>query len=387
MIRQKVRRIGIGIGLVLLLGLSLTLFFYYRNRGLGEEEAKQIAAAYLPAEARFVVSTDQGDRFELVYFDAATGRSYQAEIGKAEAKLESLLVQAVMGTEASSIKIESQAIKSILEAELPGAVLDRYQFVEGSREGLGSIRLDFEWFGYRGRMLLNPETGDLLSYTLREAAQLVIPVNPLEESAAFLTIDEARDRAEALIGPVRIVDMELVERDGGFVYLINATDDKSLHTLTLDAKTGEQLELRSVDQDEFLALPDDAPTTKTPTVTKAATPTVTATPTPEPVTTEAPKPTVTEAPVEPPKLVIPIPTDDDDWDKIVKYAPEISREEAVRIALTRVPGATVSHVEDTDLDEEGGRIVWEIEIEYLDVDYDVIIDAYSGEVISIEVDD
>ncbi|NJP38507.1 PepSY domain-containing protein [Alkalicoccus luteus] len=63
----------------------------------------------------------------------------------------------------------------------------------------------------------------------------------------------------------------------------------------------------------------------------------------------------------------------------------LSEEEAVAIALEEHQG----EVDDIDLEEENGRLVFEIEIENGEggVDADIVIDAYTGEVLSVIYDD
>ncbi|WP_147805045.1 PepSY domain-containing protein [Alkalicoccus halolimnae] len=62
----------------------------------------------------------------------------------------------------------------------------------------------------------------------------------------------------------------------------------------------------------------------------------------------------------------------------------LTEEEAVEIAMREHSGT----LDDIDLDEEGGRLIYEIEIENdsSGVDADIVIDAYSGEVLSVELD-
>jgi uncharacterized membrane protein YkoI len=63
----------------------------------------------------------------------------------------------------------------------------------------------------------------------------------------------------------------------------------------------------------------------------------------------------------------------------------MTEEEASEIALSEHPG----EVDDIDLEEDNGRLVFEIEIENdsTGVDADIVIDAYTGEIISVEYDD
>ncbi|MBM7094285.1 PepSY domain-containing protein [Bacillus sp. H-16] len=63
----------------------------------------------------------------------------------------------------------------------------------------------------------------------------------------------------------------------------------------------------------------------------------------------------------------------------------ISEDEAIEIALREFQG----EVDDVDLEQKDGRLVYDIEIENddTDVEADIIIDAYTGEVISVTFDD
>lgn len=61
----------------------------------------------------------------------------------------------------------------------------------------------------------------------------------------------------------------------------------------------------------------------------------------------------------------------------------ISPEEAGRIALTQFSGT----IDEIELDEEDGRLIYEVEIERGDQEAEIEIDAYTGEVIVIEIDE
>jgi uncharacterized membrane protein YkoI len=61
----------------------------------------------------------------------------------------------------------------------------------------------------------------------------------------------------------------------------------------------------------------------------------------------------------------------------------ISLEEAKKIAL----GAFSGEIEDIELDKEDGRLIYEVEIERGDKEAKIEIDAYTGEVIIIEIDE
>ena len=64
----------------------------------------------------------------------------------------------------------------------------------------------------------------------------------------------------------------------------------------------------------------------------------------------------------------------------------IGTDKAKSIALSNVSGATQSNVRSCKLDRDDGRVMYEVEIIYGTMEYDFEIDAYTGAVISKDVD-
>lgn len=115
----------------------------------------------------------------------------------------------------------------------------------------------------------------------------------------------------------------------------------------------------------------------------------TAIPTPpaaEPSPSRAPEATASPTPIvaEPSPSIPPSPT----VAPVVTSIPDklIGSEAAKNIALSRVPGADASNVVKIDLDHDHGRQVYEIEIMYNMAEYEIKVDAISGEVIEFEID-
>ena len=61
----------------------------------------------------------------------------------------------------------------------------------------------------------------------------------------------------------------------------------------------------------------------------------------------------------------------------------LSYDEVKKIALQKVNGV----VEEIELENEANKAVYEVDIEKNDIDYDLYIDAYSGEIYSVDRDD
>ena len=71
---------------------------------------------------------------------------------------------------------------------------------------------------------------------------------------------------------------------------------------------------------------------------------------------------------------------------VVSSVEAISSDEAVQSALARVPGATVTNVNEFNRDYENGRLEYEGEIHYNGYEYDFEIDADTGTITKWEVE-
>ena len=59
---------------------------------------------------------------------------------------------------------------------------------------------------------------------------------------------------------------------------------------------------------------------------------------------------------------------------------------AQEIALSKVPGAAASHIRKLELDWDDGRQIYEVEIMYQGVEYEMEIDAATGAIVDYDVD-
>ncbi|MCM3196415.1 PepSY domain-containing protein [Priestia megaterium] len=76
--------------------------------------------------------------------------------------------------------------------------------------------------------------------------------------------------------------------------------------------------------------------------------------------------------------------DDEKEENLQNASPAISLDQAIKIALKSAKGT----VNETDLDQENNRLVYEIEIDTADKrEATVSVDAKNGDVISVEIDD
>lgn len=166
------------------------------------------------------------------------------------------------------------------------------------------------------QVLVEAESGEVASFEQVSAAEEQNDSQEPEEPE-YISLEEVRAiTAETVSEEADVLTIELMDEEGGALYIVDFALDNQSGRLELDAVTGN-VQLYTLEDEE---------------------------------------------PAEP-----------------------LSEEEAVEIALGEFQG----EVDDIDLEEKDGRLVFEIEIENesADREADITIDAYTGEVLSVELDD
>ena|SRR5699024_1533619 len=163
--------------------------------------------------------------------------------------------------------------------------------------------------------------------------------------------------------PGEIAEPELKIDANQPVYEIDVTDNETVYGLKLDGHTGEVLNIVKKEVKKKPA------TTKKPKEEKKVSKKL----------KEPSKEPKEEKPKEEPKEQA---KEKQDKEKEVPKT-VLSVEEVSKIALQQFSG----EIDEIELDEENGRLIYEIEIERGEQEAEIEIDAYTGEVIVIEIDE
>ena len=65
----------------------------------------------------------------------------------------------------------------------------------------------------------------------------------------------------------------------------------------------------------------------------------------------------------------------------------LSGEQALQIAVEHAGVGAPSHVDDLELDSDDGRQIWEIEFHAGGLEYEYDVDAHTGDILDVEIDD
>lgn len=81
--------------------------------------------------------------------------------------------------------------------------------------------------------------------------------------------------------------------------------------------------------------------------------------------------------------------EDDDTQKPTQQGSNdrLSGEQALQIAVEHAGVGAPSHVDDLELDSDDGRQIWEIEFHAGGLEYEYDVDAHTGDILDVEIDD
>src|SRR5690625_402376 len=184
--------------------------------------------------------------------------------------------------------------------------------------------------------------------------------------------------------PGEIIDLTLSEKENEAVYTVNVDANETVYELEMDGNTGEVLELREtpitnkdqfvIDEDKEKGQNKDENKNKNKNKTKAEEKE-------KKKTSDRQKPAAKETESKKPSKQK-TEKKEQERKETEEKSTAISIDEAVDIALSKFTG----QVTEVEVEEEDGRLIYEVEIESGEEEAEIEIDAHTGEVIVIEID-
>lgn len=256
--------------------------------------------------------------------------------------------------------IEEDEVRTFIQEQYDGRI---YSLHENVKDGQDVYEIELLAEAGIYEIIVDQYSGEILSLTHVLKREEVDPSKWEDEeatSSTTLSHEEIRGLVQRSVGEeVTILKMELEEEDGQLIYDVKVRQSQGTGEMEINARTGEVL-VYSLTEEEV-----------EPSSVKEVEPPLAQTQPPEQAkeqTKEDKKDKKEEDKSSPQK-------------EQQQYKKPIGEKEAKRIALSKVAGK----VEGIELDEDDGRLIYEIEIEAEseDIDAEVLIDAITGEVMTI----
>ncbi|TWI56181.1 PepSY domain-containing protein [Halalkalibacter nanhaiisediminis] len=259
--------------------------------------------------------------------------------------------------------IEEDEVRTFIQEQFDGRI---YSLHENVKDGQDVYEIELLAEAGIYEIIVDQYSGEILSLTHVLKREEVDPSKWEDEevtSSTTLSHEEIRELVQRSVGEdVTILKMELEEEDGQLIYDVKVRQSQGTGEMEINARTGEVL-VYSLTEEEVE---------------------------PSSVKEVEPPPAQTQPPEQAKEQKKEDKKDKKDKKEEDKSSPKkeqqqykkpIGEKEAKRIALSKVAGK----VEDIELDEDNGRLIYEIEIkaESEDIDAEVLIDAITGEVMTI----
>ncbi len=368
---KKSRKILVAAGaaaLVLAVGAASVFGVSAHSRN----EARETALKYLPADAQLIAQERDDDSYEFKFHSAEQAEKYELEVGRQTKELTEWKSQADNSAGAKSVKLTQQQAEQIVTGEIEGASITKTQLVED--DGLQVYEVSFQSDQCRGSYDIHPESGLILEREIKIGAPIVVPLtnapaaeasNPSgsgadqqEQASGFIGFDEAKEIALAKVPGAVITDIDLDREKDAYVYEFELYKDGYEYDLVLNAQDGSQLSLKKEKDDDWNWQYHGDRTPVTQATTQAA---QSGGSNQKPAGNDSQNTQQTQA----------------------NNKTYIGLAKAKEIVLQKAPGATIYKIE---LERDDGRISYEGEARKGNVEYEFDIDAYTGTILSWEVE-
>lgn len=301
---------------------------------LTHEQAQTIALKYIPGATLQKISLDSEDGCLVYDMKLTKGTTYyEVEIDARTGKIYQYEINGVsQQTSTNSPNLDSptltwQQAKDIALEKIPGGVTTKLKLETSN--GLLVYEIELLKDNVKYELKLNAETGEIVKYDMDHT---ISQTNTVQTP---ITWEQAKKIALEKVPGGTTTKLKLDEENGKLVYEIEIIKNNEEHDLEIDATTGTIIKYEIENKVQLIT------NTTTNTASKPASGTANSS------------------------------------------NQLLTHEQVKQIALKRVPGAIVK---DIELDKEHGTYIYEVELIKDSIEYDLEINAYTGEIYKCKID-
>lgn len=296
------------------------------------EDAKTVAAPYLPDGSTFLRSETDSREYELKYYNESLQELYDLDISRITQTVTKLEAQKLDHRGSAQVTLSSTEVENLVKKQYPDAS-DLSIWLDQD-DGYYVYEVSLTVDGSRVSLDIHPKTGDILEKEIDY--HYISPDTAAQTSASLIGDEKARTLALKQVPDAVITDLDLEKESGILVYEIELYKDGYEYDLILNAQTGEKIYLsshkdvwddnRSISWDHHEAADSGSKSRQ-------------------------------------------------DSRQRSTVSPAISLEQAKQLLLDKVPGAQIKELE---LDTDDGRLIYEGELRKGRMEYEFEMDANTG---------
>ncbi len=215
------------------------------------EDAREIAAPYIPAGSTFLRSETDSREYELKYYNESLQELYELEVSRITGKVTKLDSQKIGYQGALEVALTDGDIEKMVKKQYPKAADISIRLDED--DGYYVYEVSLASGNQRIRLDIHPQTGVILETDIDY--EYIDPDTSAQASVQLIGYEEAQNLALRHVPDATVTDIELEEESGTLIYEIELYKDGYEYDLILDALTGDKIDLSSHrdlwDDDDF----------------------------------------------------------------------------------------------------------------------------------------
>lgn len=230
------KRNGILAAVVAVVVIGAVIVTTSLSQAMSLDEAKDIAAKYVPASAKFLTSEEEDGKFEVLFRDDAKKESYEVEVSKETKKVKKVGTQLDMDLGSKTVKLKENDVKEIVKKSFDGVTSINVSL--NKDDGLYEYNVTFKSNTFYGNADIHPVNGQILESTIKYGTAATIPLEG-NNKEGLLTYPEVKKAVIAEAGGGTIKDIDLEKEQGSYYYEVELIKDGLEYQYRVDAKSGK----------------------------------------------------------------------------------------------------------------------------------------------------
>lgn len=410
------QKIIIGAAIIVLLAIAFIVIMINSSssKALTQDESLVIAQEYVPDSASYLTGISDDSGYEFNWFDSESQSKFVVKMNT-EGEVESVVSEVLDRETADEIVLNEDDITRVFNLDFPDANIEEIGIVTYD-DSTYEYEVIFKMSPFSGVATYHVQSGKLTSQNLNSTSEIVLSLGSGSDDDALnqeiaqrglLKVSEARELAMNHIVGGNLEGMSLDESGDQATYNVKISKDDSIYNIVLNAESGDIIRMEKTEDPYLGIVPDESTTEESTTASEATTTETTTTEATETTGTSSTTQTTTtttQAPTTTTTTQAPTTSTTSRSSNIVAEVEErpdnipakttaattagrLTSEQALAKALAHV-GVNRSSVYDleTELDDDDGVQLWEIEFKAGNYEYEFDINAWSGAIIDWESD-
>lgn len=205
------------------------------------KKAENTARQMVPQGAVLEETQKEQDEYEFTFYDEGSKGTYEVTVSRKSGSVKKLEIEFSQRKGAETPSLTEDDIKAFVLETYPGAEIILIQL--GIDDGLYSYEVSFHTDSLRGSMEINAATKEVMECTLRYGTPIVIPSESFSPSEApsILTEDQIRTVVQTAYPNCSIYSLGLDYEDGRYQYEVKFYTGHTVYEAEYDASTGALL--------------------------------------------------------------------------------------------------------------------------------------------------